>query len=262
MTAVIYPYKMASKGAKKLAEALGIRRVDARGRMRPANQFQPTGGQVVINWGSGARPLWYRPDQRWLNKPEAIYIAVDKVRTLRVLTRASLPVPQWTTNREEALAWIDGVDPNPGIMIRHQSQGHSGAGCQLWHPNDGDLPSAPLYTLYIPKRYEYRVHVAGGQVFDVQGKCRKPDVPENPMTMIIRNHDNGWFYARSHRHPSLSDNILDQCVCAVAQLGLDFGAVDVILHAGHHRILEINSAPGLEGETINRYAHALANLSA
>ena len=45
-------------------------------------------------------------------------------------------------------------------------------------------------------------------------------------------------------------------------IGLDFGAVDVIYngHSNRAYVLEINTAPGLTGTTLDNYAAALRNL--
>ena len=48
---------------------------------------------------------------------------------------------------------------------------------------------------------------------------------------------------------------------AVSALGLDFGAVDIIEDAdGKLYVLEVNTAPGLEGQTLTLMAEALKEL--
>jgi D-alanine-D-alanine ligase-like ATP-grasp enzyme len=87
----------------------------------------------------------------------------------------------------------------------------------------------------------------------VQQKRRRLDV-ENPNWQV-RNHANGFIYARENVNPP-------QCVIDAAKIvfnkctELDFGAVDVIYNAKQDRayVLEINSAPGLEGQTLQDYA--------
>jgi hypothetical protein len=44
---------------------------------------------------------------------------------------------------------------------------------------------------------------------------------------------------------------------AVQALGLDFGAVDVVFADGKASVLEVNSAPGLKGQTLVSYANAV-----
>jgi D-alanine-D-alanine ligase-like ATP-grasp enzyme len=49
---------------------------------------------------------------------------------------------------------------------------------------------------------------------------------------------------------------------AVSALGLDFGAVDVKCNRQGTRaaVLEVNTAPGLQGTTLRKYAEALMGL--
>jgi len=48
-------------------------------------------------------------------------------------------------------------------------------------------------------------------------------------------------------------------IAAVDALCLDFGAVDIIYneHEDKYYVLEVNSAPGLEGTTLEKYVEAL-----
>jgi D-alanine-D-alanine ligase-like ATP-grasp enzyme len=49
---------------------------------------------------------------------------------------------------------------------------------------------------------------------------------------------------------------------AIINLGLDFGAVDIIYNEKNNRwvVLEVNTAPGLSGETLNRYVEMIKEL--
>ena len=81
----------------------------------------------------------------------------------------------------------------------------------------------------------------------------------NRTSSNIRNHTNGWIYARSD--VAIPDMLCPIAIQAVNLLGLDFGAVDI-----GHRIIdnkffvfEVNTAPGLEGTTLDKYAKAIYN---
>ena len=75
----------------------------------------------------------------------------------------------------------------------------------------------------------------------------------------IRNHANGWVYTRAEILPS--EELLSSSIEAVKLLGLNFGAVDI----GHRLIdnklfvFEVNTAPGLEGTTLDKYSKAIYN---
>ena len=69
---------------------------------------------------------------------------------------------------------------------------------------------------------------------------------------LIKNLDNGWVFCRTGI--SLPDDARNQAIAAVRSLGLDFGAVDVLYREREDKafVLEVNTAPGLEGTTLER----------
>jgi D-alanine-D-alanine ligase-like ATP-grasp enzyme len=76
----------------------------------------------------------------------------------------------------------------------------------------------------------------------------------------VRNHDNGFIFVRNDvKAPS---SVEEQAVRAIKALGLDFGAVDIIWNDKQQKayVLEVNTAPGLEGSTVDDYARGFRNL--
>jgi hypothetical protein len=245
MSLKIFPYKLSSTSAKRLAKTLGTLRV------RPA--YNARRKDVIVNWGNSIPPhfRWMEQD---LNKPHAIALASNKLNTfLEYRSKSFTHVPQWTTNPSEAQHWLDlGLK----VYCRTKLSSHSGNGIIIC--NDVDtLVSAPLYTLHSKHKDEYRVHVFKGEVLDVQKKKRK--LGFTGRSSGIRNHSNGWVYARTD--VAIPDMLCPIAVQAVELLGLDFGAVDI----GHKIIdnkffvFEVNTAPGLEGSTLDKYAKAIYN---
>ena len=118
------------------------------------------------------------------------------------------------------------------------------------------IPVAPLYTEYIPKRAEYRFHVFGGRVIDVQEKRKKRDFGDDRNTRI-RNVNNGYVYCRDGVNPP--DGAADLAVRAVAALGYQYGAVDVIYNERRNQcyVLEVNSRPGIINSTCDAYVNAI-----
>ncbi len=244
MSLKIFPYKLGSKSAKQLAESLGVLRV------RPT--YNAKRKDLIVNWGNSTPPhfRWMEQD---LNKPHAIALASNKLNTfLEYRSQSFTHVPDWTTNPSEAQHW---VDLGYKVYCRTKLTGHSGNGIVIC--NDGDrIVPAPLYTLHTKHKHEYRVHVFKDQVIDVQMKRKRNGSLEGSG---IRNHSNGWVYARADVLPS--EELLLSSIQAVKLLGLDFGAVDI----GHRLIdnkffvFEVNTAPGLEGTTLDKYQKAIYN---
>ena len=176
--------------------------------------------------------------------------------------------PKWTDSRQEALEWLR--QPNGSdsfrckkVVSRTILNGHSGAGIVITDRENRDsLPEAPLYVEYVPKDSEYRVHIFNGEVIDVQRKVRDPD--REVTDWKVRSHGNGFIYIRtSPDGRSYKDlvqgDVISQSVRAMACSGLQFAAVDIIWNSERRKayVLECNTAPGLQGETVNIYANAI-----
>lgn len=239
----IYPYKQGSKSAAALAEALTTRVLKLE-----ASRFRERLNDVIINWGHN-RPRTF--NCRVLN--ENVSVATNKLAFFQRMAEneeTSQLVPQFWTNRNEIPA-----DAYP-VVCRTVLNGHSGRGIVVADGPD-DLVDAPLYVKYIKKQSEYRIHVGRNQdqyvVISEQRKVRRPDT--EVADWRIRNHGNGFIFQRQNLQiPNAVRECATKCLEAV---GLDFGAVDVIWNDRQQRAyaLEVNTACGLEGQTIEDYAN-------
>lgn len=241
----IYPYRDDSPSARVLAAALGIKRLYKEGK-----DLHVPGS--IINWGNSALYRNFTYEQEFFNHPEAVAKAVNKLETFKAL-EGRVGIPKWTEKREEANKWLaEGY----AVFARTVLNGHSGEGIAELKAGDvilGDI--APLYTQYIKKREEYRVHVFRGKVIFKQRKARKKEVPDDQVNWQVRNLDGGFIFA--NKNVELPDVALQSAVAAVDCLGLDFGAVDIILgNDGAYYVLEVNTACGLQGSTLDAYVEA------
>ncbi|MNN94301.1 hypothetical protein D3C81_2129010 [compost metagenome] len=83
------------------------------------------------------------------------------------------------------------------------------------------------------------------------------------MNWKVRNLANGFIFARGEDAlGNVPKDVLDQAVKAVASLGLDFGAADVIYNDRQKKayVLEVNTAPGLSGSTLDGYTQRLKEM--
>lgn len=243
MLTKVFPYKLGSKSAKLLAAELGILRV--------RDSYLPKAHEFIINWGKAKLSTAY-PD-KVLNKPEAVALATNKLSTFLTLENKEY-LPEWCTSKLTAIGWI-----NAGYKVycRTLLTGHSGSGIVIATTVD-ELVSAPLYTRDVKAKHEYRIHVFKGEIIDAQQKKKKSNW-EGQCTPGIRNANNGWVYARCGI--DVPSCVLHAALDAVKSLGLDFGAVDIAYNEYHNKayLFEVNTAPGLEGTTLNIYTEAFNN---
>lgn len=241
----IYPYQDASPSARALAAALGIKRL-----MKEGKDLHVAGS--IINWGNSALYRNFTYEQEFFNHPDAVAKAVNKLETFKAL-EGRVGIPKWTEDDAVAFNWrLHGGN----AVARHSLTGHSGEGIEIVKDhNPHTFPKAPLYTEYIKKKEEYRVHVFRGKVIFKQRKARKLDVPKENVNWQVRNLDGGFIFA--NKNVELPAVALQSAVAAVDCLGLDFGAVDIILgNDGNYYVLEVNTACGLQGSTLDAYVEA------
>jgi glutathione synthase/RimK-type ligase-like ATP-grasp enzyme len=219
---------------------------------RPNPTFKEHPWTVYINWGNSN--LEVGEGKKTINNPANVAVASNKLSTFNALKDVDgIRIPVYTTDRAVATSWLA---EKITVVCRTVLSGHSGAGIVLADTED-KLVRAPLYVQYIKKQKEFRIHVAFGEVIDVQEKRKRKDLPEDfKADFQVRNHQTGWVYCREDITEPEGMRQMAQRV--VAQLNLDFGAVDIIWNEKRNECycLEVNTAPGLEGSTVGNYAQA------
>lgn len=257
MTTVILPYKMKSRSATSLAREMGILKV------RPNSPLFDS-ADIVINWGHSSFPNRRRHPlntfinghtDRATNKLAAFKAMADPYHWYFTedpdfTPPPPVPTPDFTTEGGVASQWLA---EGHKVVVRHTLRGHGGAGIQILTPGE-PVPAAPLYTKYIPKDGEWRIHATRSGVFHVQKKRRRAGVEASPL---VRNLANGWVFTIQDATPPSC--VAEAGAAAVRALGLDFGAADVIYNRRLDRayVLEVNTAPGLEGTTLVKYVEML-----
>jgi hypothetical protein len=126
---------------------------------------------------------------------------------------------------------------------------------------------ATHFLEFIPKAREYRVHTfCKKAAFGKEGrgiedfvsvklveKVWQGDTKPDP-NQIQKNHEFGWvFLGQQNRREEELDVVRYSAKQAIAALGLDFGAVDVMYKVRDKRpyVLEVNSTPSLADDTAN-----------
>lgn len=208
---------------------------------------------TIVNWGNG-NSVPATATKKIFNQPAAICLAVNKLLTFQVLSGAGVQVPLWTANPAVAKEW---QAKERTIVARKVLTGHEGAGIVIIEPG-ADLVQAPLYTQYIFKVKEFRVHATRLKAFGTHQKIRDPD--REPTSWKVRSWKNGFIFQRNNIKVNAARDAL--AVAAINALGLDFGAVDIIEDKnGNFYVLEVNTAPGIEGVSVPMYSNALKELA-
>ena len=214
-------------------------------------------GHFIFNWGSSSRRA-LSPEAIIFNSPEAVALATNKLHTFNKLKENGLSehIPQYTTDMSVAKEYaFNGTV----VYCRISLTGSQGSGILVAHNADEVVP-APLYTMQVPCRREVRIHVFAGNVISFaqkkrMGSERREEEGIESSNSEVRNLGNGWVFAQ--HGVTIPEDAQTVAINAISALGLDFGACDVLLSYGKPIVLEINTAPGLEGSTLIAYRDAI-----
>lgn len=175
---------------------------------------------------------------------------IDKVTQFRKYHENQVAAPQYVTQLGDV-----NTLPSKQVVIRRLIDSSEGRGINIVNKEDC-TERAPLYTEYIPKKTEYRVHVWDGKVIDVQEKRRRRG-GEGEKEFQVRNTANGYVFCRTD--VAAPDDCATTALCAVSALGRKYGAADIIYNEKRDKcyVLEVNSRPGMQGTTVKKYADAI-----
>lgn len=259
---VIHPYVRGSESARNLRDNL-----EQRGHHTVILHRKPMRPRArIVSWG--AKDIEYDLDGlRVLNHPRVTAVFSNKLKFFRQVGEDFKYSPLWTANKADAQT---ALNAGQTIVERHKLSGKSGEGIRIVEPGN-NLQDAPLYVVYQKKTDEYRVHVFKSPAgeFYVGHHQKKVAAPGAEIQeWKIRNHDNGFIF-QQHGY-ELPDLVSSAALGLVRDYfsEIDFVALDVIYHDGRApraadriepvaKILEGNTAPGIEGTSVDKYAEFL-----
>lgn len=224
-------------------------RVKGRGPSARALRVALRGTRGLVNW-TGA-PLEGAINAR---------TETNKLAQLERLRNAGIPTPEFDTSPHES--WLG------------RTSYHAGGMDFL----DGTRPQAPdFWTKPVKSTSEYRVHVfrmPGGRTGDpasfaavrVGWKSRDDSLAtaqqSSDVLVPVRSRRFGWKLAYYSTPPAGHTDLILLSRWAVAVLGWDFGAVDVLKTRNGLMVLEANSCPGLKDQfTLDTYVRGIRALS-
>lgn len=265
------PYNAKSKSASMLSRQTGYKRI-----MLEGSKYRGRANKRVINWGN-ANPPAYINGSEIINVPDAVDRVSNKLTFFRAMTDVEDPeqaprTPEWTQDKVVVEEWLAA---GKTAFARTKLRAHSGRGIidVIDRETLAGVRDGTLFVKYVPKKQEWRIHLMcrcddlGGQ-YDVVVSQRKvwrqneeAGVDDQiPPNWRVRNHDNGFIFERNGDLRPHEDVIIQARKC-MKLTGLHFGAVDVIFNQHYNTayVLEVNSAPGLEGSTVTDYVNAFEN---
>ena len=190
--------------------------------------------------------LWEILDTTWVNHPQQNRNAELKIRQLKIANEVGLEIPKTliTNDPGDAESFFR-KSKKKGVIVKRLGggimlDGQNGSALYTSLINTQDIKNIErvkytptLFQEYIPKDVELRITVVGNKIFPVEiysQKSEKAKVDWRKDTLNL-----------VHREHKLPIEIEQKLLIFVKKLGLNFGAIDMILTpSGKYVFLEIN----------------------
>src|SRR5512139_3773789 len=225
--AVIISPKSTSESAKYIAECLDIDYVNPYTK----DKFDFTEYNKVINWGVSADIS----GNIVLNKPIAVEIAVNKLKTFRKLAGHVRSV-EWTTDMDVARNW---AALGNTVVARKFAKGTCSKGIELIEHGGNFDAEYKFFSKYLPHEAEYRINAYKGKVVSIQEKIRREKAGVFKFKLL---------YGKP------TQPIVDMVEKVYNQIDLDIFGIDLLVdNSGNFNLLEVNSAPSIFGKTAERF---------
>lgn len=176
----------------------------------------------------------------------------DKIHQYQWFKDHSISALEFTTEIEVARKWAK----KAVVVCRKLLRASEGKGIVVATTPE-EVVEAPVYTKYIPKKKEFRVHIFKDQVVNVLEKRRKVGVYDGEAR--IRNCANGYVFCSGG--VTEPDGLRALALSASKVTNSHFKGVDIGYNEKKNQlfVIEVNSAPGIEGSNVDKYIAAIAN---
>jgi glutathione synthase/RimK-type ligase-like ATP-grasp enzyme len=237
-----------STTGQALVDALKEKNIDINGGMKDPGKVP-----ILIRWGS-LLGVASNPG-KVINSKTAIAKASNKEAALEIFGQNGISIPKTMNARQVTTSDF----PVLGRKVHHIAGNDIILCLQKKDLAVAVQNGCTHFTKYIPTATEFRLHVWGDQVIKISEKVLTE--PERNKDPWIRNFDEGYTFMSPKT--KLSGQAKGMAVDAVACLGLNFGAVDMILgDDGLAYVLEVNSAPGLIDSSVDCYVNKMVEVLA
>lgn len=207
----------------------------------------------LIRWGTAEKIRHHVTKE--INPRSALRSYFSRIQQLTILRDAGVCVPEFSR-----------TPVGYPMLGRNERRGRSssrGMGI-TYYPEPCAHPDHSYYVRFYPKQRQFRVHVCNDStrtrelIHELEVVGSDASNLEDAWAQPIWNLNTGFTYrlVRGKR----PKGVIPNAKLAVKSLGLDFGAVDVIVHDNTPYVLEVNTAPGLSDMTMAWYAERLGDL--
>ena len=193
---------------------------------------------VVVSWG-----LSYHGDRPSLNGNVNQF---DKHAAFERFNSAGVQCPL-TVSMSDAMR-LGGLNPPLPWLARKVShvKGKDIKVCINWRQVEDVIHSRKhdFFSVFIPTETEFRVWVFQDKAFAIQEKVYKGP---GEYAVFLRNNRFGFKFEKRDNLRGNNELLNTHSIAAVKALGLDFGAVDVLLGKdGRYYVLEVNTMPAID----------------
>lgn len=242
-----------------LLDTLNAKGLQFKGVTNPDAIRNVTNQDFLVRWGNSSSQeidQLFGP-RRVMNLSAAIRRNTNKLLCFDIFRQAGIQCPKvYRTKHEITTFPVLGRDINHRsgldiVIIDGSNRGR----------NDmSKVPNKDFYVEFLKSSQEFRVHVFDGQVVRVTRKVFR-GVNKDGQVVInqgkIKNDIYGWGHANVNIE-NVSQVYKNICINAVKAIGLDFGAVDLLIDlAGRPFALEINTCPSLNQIGLDIYSGAI-----
>ena len=179
----------------------------------------------------------------------------DKIAQYKYFQAQGLSALEFTTNTNTASEWV--IDGHT-VIGRKLLSSSCGKGIVIINNSD-KVPNLPVYTKYKKKKREFRVHVFKDKVVAIVEKKLRSDWT-GPRDTKIRNLANGYVFCQAPM--DIPQGIEELAIAAGKAVVSDFKGVDIGYNEKDNClfIIEVNSAPGMQGSNVDAYVKTIVNL--
>ena len=181
--------------------------------------------------------------------------SVDKLTQYKWFQDNEIPALEFTTEVAIMGKWLA---EGHTVFGRKYLKASCGKGIQIMDDFTKLYEVCPVYTKYKKKKREFRVHVFKDQVVAVTEKKRRKEF-DGVRDTKIRNLANGYVFVQAVENEP--EGLRDLALRAARVSASDFRGVDV----GYNQlkdelfVIEVNSAPGIQGTNLTKYMEAIIN---